>query len=144
MGLDKMKKRIIFGVILLLVLHFTTGVLSFQPSENVLTAAATEAQTSYADIPRTGTVTMLDLGADKCIPCKMMAPIIEKLKKDYNGKADIVFIDVWKNPGQGERFKISSIPTQIFFDKDGKEVSRHVGFLKEAAIVEKLKELGVK
>jgi thioredoxin 1 len=73
-----------------------------------------------------------------------MAPIIEKLKKEYNGKADIIFIDVWKDPKQGQRFKISSIPTQIFFDKDGKEVWRHVGFLKEDAIVAKLKELGVK
>jgi thioredoxin 1 len=139
-----MKKRIIFGVILLLGLLFTTGVLRFQTSKNVSTAAATEMQTSYVDIPRKGTVTMLDLGADKCIPCKMMAPIIEKLKKDYNGKADIIFIDVWKDPKQGERFKISSIPTQIFFDKDGKEAGRHEGFLKEALIVEKLKDLGVK
>ena len=139
-----MKKRIIFGLILLFGLLFTTGVLRFQTSKNVSTAAATETQASYADMPRKGTVTMLDLGADKCIPCKMMAPIIEKLKKDYNGKADIVFIDVWKNPKQGERFNISSIPTQIFFNKEGKEVSRHIGFFKEAAIVEKLKELGVK
>jgi thioredoxin 1 len=139
-----MKKRIIFGIILLLGLLFTTGVLRFQPSKNILMAAATETQASYADIPLKGTVTMLDLGADKCIPCKMMAPIIEKLKKDYNGKADIIFIDVWKDPKQGERFKISSIPTQIFFDKDGKEAARHEGFLKEALIVEKLKELGVK
>jgi thioredoxin 1 len=144
MGVGQMKKRIIFGVILLLGLLFSTGVLRFQPSKNILTASATETQTSYADMPRKGTVTMLDLGADKCIPCKMMAPIIEKLKKDYNGKADIIFIDVWKDPKQGERFKISSIPTQIFFDKDGKEAGRHEGFLKEALIIEKLKELGVK
>jgi len=138
-----MKKRIIIGLILLFGLFFTTGAFRFQLSKNVSTAAATETQTSYADIPRKGTVTMLDLGADKCIPCKMMAPIIEKLKKDYDGKADIIFIDVWKDPKQAERFKISSIPTQIFFNKEGKEVSRHVGFFKEAAIIEKLKSLGV-
>jgi thioredoxin 1 len=139
-----MKKRIFFGVTLLIGLLFITGVIKFQPSKNVSPATAAETQTTYADIPRKGTVTMLDLGADKCIPCKMMAPIIEKLKTDYNGKADIIFIDVWKDPKQGERFKISSIPTQIFFDKDGKETGRHEGFLKEEAIVAKLKELGVK
>jgi thioredoxin 1 len=138
-----MEKRIFFGVILLLGLLFDTGVLRFQPSKNILMATASETQASYADIPRKGTVTMLDLGADKCIPCKMMAPIIEKLKKDYNGKAEIVFIDVWKNPKQAERFNISTIPAQIFFDKNGKEVERHVGFFKEDAIIEKLKGLGV-
>lgn len=138
-----MKKRIIFGVSGFLVLLFLTGVLQFRPSEGATPLISPEKQASYADIPRKGTVTMLDLGADKCIPCKMMAPIIEKLKKDYSGKADIIFIDVWKDPKQAERFKISSIPTQIFYDKDGKEVWRHVGFLKEAAIVEKLKSLGV-
>jgi thioredoxin 1 len=138
-----MKKRIISGVPIFIILLFLTGVLQFRVSEGAALVAASDAQASYPDIPRKGTVTMLDLGADKCIPCKMMAPIIEKLKKDYNGKADIIFIDVWKNPKQAERFKISSIPTQIFYDKDGKEVSRHVGFLKEDAIVEKLKNLGV-
>jgi len=139
-----MNKRIFFGVILLFILLFITGVLRFQPSENVSPATANETQASHTDLPRKGTVTMLDLGADKCIPCKMMAPIIEKLSKDYKGKADIIFIDVWKNPKQAERFNISSIPTQIFFNKEGKEVSRHVGFLKKDAIVEKLKDLGVK
>ncbi len=139
-----MKKRIIFGVILLIALLFVTGIVRFQPSEETTAATASEAQASYAEIPRKGTVTMLDLGADKCIPCKMMAPIIEKLKKDYNGKADIIFIDVWKYTEQGTRFGISAIPTQIFFNKDGKEVWRHVGFLKEDAIVGKLKELGVR
>jgi thioredoxin 1 len=139
-----MKKRIIFGVSGFFVLLFLTGVLQLRTSEGAAPGTLSDTQESYTDIPRKGIVTMLDLGADKCIPCKMMAPIIEKLKKDYTGKADIIFIDVWKDPKQGERFEISSIPTQIFFDKDGKEVWRHVGFFKEDAIVEKLKELGVK
>jgi thioredoxin 1 len=139
-----MKKRILFGVSGFFVFLFLTGVLQLQTSEGANPGTLSDTQEAYMDIPRKGIVTMLDLGADKCIPCKMMAPIIEKLKKDYNGKADIIFIDVWKDPKQGERFKISSIPTQIFFDKDGKEVSRHVGFIKEESIVEKLKELGVK
>jgi thioredoxin 1 len=138
-----MKKRIILGVPAFIILLFLTGVLQFRTSEGTSLGATSGAQASYQDIPRKGTVTMLDLGADKCIPCKMMAPIMEKLKKDYNGKADIIFIDVWKDTKQAERFKISSIPTQIFYDKDGKEVSRHVGFLKEETIVEKLKSLGV-
>mgnify|MGYP002476647646 CR=1 FL=1 len=45
-------------------------------------------------------VTMIDLGAKACIPCKMMAPILEELEREYDttGKAAIIFIDVWENP----------------------------------------------
>lgn len=57
---------------------------------------------------------MVDLGAKKCIPCKIMAPMMVILEKVYAGKADIVFIDVWENREQAPRFKIRAIPTQIF------------------------------
>ncbi len=73
----------------------------------------------------------------------MMAPILEKLERVYDGKAAIVFIDVWKHRGQAKRFRIRAIPTQIFFDKQGKEVYRHVGFMSEKAIVKQLKKMGV-
>jgi len=86
---------------------------------------------------------MVDLGATECVPCKMMAPILTKLKKVYEGRAAIVFIDVWKNREQAPRFGIRAIPTQIFYDADGREVSRHVGFMSEAAIVEQLTKMGV-
>lgn len=95
-------------------------------------------------LPVKGMVTMIDLGAKKCIPCKMMAPIMEKMEKTYAGKAAIVFIDVWENPEQARRFGIRGIPTQIFYDADGREVTRHVGFMPEASIVKTLGQLGVK
>ena len=86
---------------------------------------------------------LLDLGADKCIPCKMMAPILEGLKKEYAGKMDVEFIDVWKNPGAGRQYGIEVIPTQIFYDATGKELFRHVGFFGKEDILGKWKELGV-
>jgi thioredoxin 1 len=88
---------------------------------------------------------LVDLGADKCIPCKMMAPILEQLEKEYGstGKAAIVFIDVWENPNEGRKFKVRSIPTQIFYDAEGKERFRHVGFFGKEDILGKWKELGV-
>ena len=58
----------------------------------------------FSNVPVRGMVTMLDLGADKCVPCKMMAPIIAKIEKTYEGKAAIVFIDVWKHKEQAGRF----------------------------------------
>jgi thioredoxin 1 len=97
----------------------------------------------FEDVPVKGMVTMIDLGATSCIPCKMMAPIIEKLEKDYRGKAVIVFIDVWKNKEQARRFGIRAIPTQVFYDGGGKEVYRHVGFMAEKDIVAQLKKMGV-
>lgn len=96
-----------------------------------------------AELPVKGMVTMIDLGAKKCIPCKMMAPIMAELEKEYEGKAAIVFIDVWENPAPAKTFGIRGIPTQIFFSKEGKEIFRHVGFLDKKSIVAKLRELGV-
>lgn len=96
------------------------------------------------DVPVKGMVTMIDLGAKACIPCKMMTPILEKLEKEYAGRAAVVFFDVWKDQAPAKRFGIRTIPTQIFFDKDGKEVYRHEGFLSEEEIVRRFKEMGVK
>jgi len=89
-------------------------------------------------------VTMIDLGAPFCPPCKAMAPFLEKLEKEYKGRAAIVILDVGKAPELSERFGITEIPTQIFYNKEGKEVFRHKGFMKEEAIVKQLKKMGVK
>lgn len=97
----------------------------------------------FSNVPVKGMVTMLDLGADKCVPCKMMAPIIAKIEKTYDGKAAIVFIDVWKHKEQAGRFGIRAIPTQIFYDEKGDEVYRHVGFMGEQDIVNQLNKMGI-
>ncbi|HUW60059.1 MAG TPA: organomercurial lyase [Candidatus Bathyarchaeia archaeon] len=86
---------------------------------------------------------LVDLGADKCIPCKMMAPILEELKKEYAGRFDVEFIDVWKNPPAAKEYGIRSIPTQVFFDASGKELFRHVGFFGKDEILGKWREFGV-
>jgi len=95
------------------------------------------------EIPVKGMVTMLDLGAKSCIPCKMMTPILEKLENVCKEKAAIVFVDVWKDRKPAVRFGIRSIPTQIFFNEDGKEVYRHVGFMSEKAIRTQLRKMGI-
>jgi thioredoxin 1 len=86
---------------------------------------------------------MIDLGATECIPCKMMAPILEELKVRYSGRADILFIDVWKNPVQAKVYGIHTIPTQVFFDRNGREVYRNIGFMDKKRIVDILTRLGV-
>jgi len=98
---------------------------------------------SFADLPAKGMVTMIDLGAKKCIPCKMMAPILVKMENAYKNKAVIAFIDVWENKSQAQRFGIRGIPTQIFFNEEGKEVYRHVGFMSEKDIKAQLRKMGI-
>ncbi len=104
--------------------------------------AGTDGQAAPAASMSSGLPRMVDLGADKCIPCKKMAPILAELKSEFAGRATIEFIDVWKNPAAGEPYGVRVIPTQIFFDRDGTEVWRHEGFLSREAIVAKLHELG--
>jgi thioredoxin 1 len=87
---------------------------------------------------------VVDLGADKCKACKELAPILVQLRKEYEGRVTVEFIDVWKNPKAGEPYKFRVIPTQIFFDAEGKEVWRHEGFLPKTDFIAKFAELGVK
>lgn len=63
---------------------------------------------------------IIDFGAETCIPCKEMAPVLEKLNAELQGKAIIKFVDVSKYPKIAEVYPISVIPTQVFFDKYGK------------------------
>ena len=85
---------------------------------------------------------LVDLGAGKCIPCKLMAPILEELKTEYTGRLEVVFIDVWENQDAGQEYGISLIPTQVFYDPAGKELARHEGFFSKEDILAKWKELG--
>lgn len=86
---------------------------------------------------------LVDVGADKCIPCKLMAPILKELKSEYAGRLTVEFIDAWKNPDAGKQYGVRLIPTQIFFDAEGKELFRHEGFFSKADILNKWKQLGV-
>lgn len=95
-------------------------------------------------IPVPGMVTVAELGSTGCVPCKLMIPILEELEKEYTGRVAIVFVDVLEHPGVGQRFDIMAIPTQIFFDADGREASRHVGFMEKTAIVAELEKLGIR
>ena len=113
----------------------------------VLLASIAGSFTAEAEVPQApvpGKVTMVDIGAKECIPCKMMIPIMAELEKEYKDRAAIVFIDVWVNRGAGDKYGIKIIPTQIFYDAQGKEVLRHEGVLQKETIIAELKKLGVK
>lgn len=85
---------------------------------------------------------LIELGADKCIPCKAMKPILDDLTAEYKGKLEVAFHDVWKEPAYTEKYGIEIIPTQIFLGPDDKELFRHQGFFSKDEILAKWKELG--
>ena len=91
-----------------------------------------------AGIPR-----LVDFGADNCVPCKAMAPILVELRAEYAGRLQVDFIDLRKNPRAGDPYNIFAIPTQIFFDGNGKELTRHEGFISKQDILDTWKRFGI-
>ncbi len=91
-----------------------------------------------------GKPVVIDLGARHCIPCKKMAPILETLANEYRGRASVLFIDVNEDQAAALKFRIQMIPTQLFFNAQGKEVKRHIGFIDKGDILKELKAAGLK
>lgn len=91
-----------------------------------------------------GIPTMAEFGANGCVPCDLMQPILDKLRTKYKDKLNVVFAHVRENPVLGARFGIRAIPVQVFYDKDGKEVFRHTGFFPEPELMKQLEKLGIK
>ncbi|MFB3881395.1 MAG: thioredoxin family protein [Armatimonadota bacterium] len=86
---------------------------------------------------------MIELGSKTCVPCQMMQPILEELRKEYKGQLEVPFWDVYEHPEKARAYKIRVIPTQVFVDADGKELFRHEGFFPKEEILAKFKELGI-
>ena len=126
-----MRFRVVFVLAVLLLLYATCS-FSAQKTPSDLA------------LPIEGMVTMIDFGAETCIPCKMMKPILEELHKEYKGKAAIVYVDIRGRSNIARKYRLRGIPTQVFFDVSGKEVYRHVGFLDKTSIEKQLKEMGVR
>ncbi len=91
-------------------------------------------------------VTFVELGSERCIPCKQMQPVMKAIEEKYGKQIKVVFYDVWK-PEQEKYaglYGVKLIPTQVFLDKDGKEFFRHEGFYPEAEIDKLLRQRGLK
>ncbi len=62
---------------------------------------------------------ILDFGADECVPCKEMEPVLVAVNADMQGKALVQFVDVWENTDAATGFPVQVIPTQLFINADG-------------------------
>jgi thioredoxin 1 len=138
-----MSKTAVIGIVIALVV-VVGAAIAFKEFRSSPTTSVDSARTpspapsSQRVLPR-----LVDVGAGKCIPCKMMAPILEELRNEYAAKLQVDFIDVWENPGAGEPYRIRVIPTQIFYDPAGKELFRHEGYFSKQDILAKWKEFGI-
>ena len=137
----ELSKRAIKNVSVFAVVCMSLFALQACGNEQKTTAKAKEATSESVKkvLPK-----LLDLGAEKCLPCIKLAPILVELEKEYKGVMDVEFIDVWQpeNKEAAVKHKIQTIPTQIYFDEQGKEIWRHVGFISKEDLLAKWKELG--
>lgn len=108
------------------------------------TTATRSLDTSVDKARRAGKPALIDFGADGCGPCDMMAPILDSLHQTYEDQCTVLFVDVRAEQILAARYGIQGIPVQVFFDTNGKEVFRHVGFFPKENILAQLAALGVK
>jgi thioredoxin 1 len=99
--------------------------------------------TPLEDALSNGKSTIAEFGAATCIPCKAMKPVLEEIVAEHGDKLNLSFTDVRIHTNLATKYKISLIPTQVFFDSGGQEVTRHVGFWPKEDVLAHLQELGL-
>jgi len=76
-----------------------------------------------------GMPVFVDFGRTTCKPCKMMVPVLDSLTRKYKGNMEVVFVHIDEEKEFANEMGVTMIPTQVLLGKDGKEVSRHVGYI---------------
>ncbi len=92
---------------------------------------------------KSGKPVLIDFGSNSCIPCRQMRPILQEIRNEYSGKAEVIVIDVHKYQNLAREYKIQLVPTLTFFDSKGKEVHRHQGFMSKKLIMEQFGKMGI-
>lgn len=131
-----MNSRQIMVLVLVLVV---VGALIGVKTARSRVQEASETLRSDRKLPR-----LLDLGSEGCTACERMKPILAELRAELRGKVDVEFIDIAKDAAAADRYEVQAIPVQIYFDAQGNEVARHVGFCPKADIMAQLQAMGVR
>jgi thioredoxin 1 len=137
------KKWLFLVIIALLMVMVNCGNAGKKSGNNELAVRSANGQSNEQGSYK---VTFIELGSVRCIPCKMMQPIMQEIEKEYGEQVKVVFYDVWTDEGRpyGNKYGITAIPTQVFLDSEGKEYYRHTGFFPKDQLVEILKQKGVR
>jgi peptidylprolyl isomerase len=114
----------------------------------IVTSAKDKSGSSLTSIPleealSSGKATLAEFGSNTCIPCKKMKPILEQLAVEYKDKVNILLIEVYDYMELTRQYEIVGIPTQIVFDENGKEITRHTGFWAKEDIIAQFREMGI-
>ena len=134
-----MSRNLLIGVA---VIGAAVLVLAFRPAVTPPPPAAPP--TAVVNVARGGKPSRRSRPhGEAIIPCKAMVPILDGLRTDYAGKLDVEFIDIWKNREAGEAWNVEVMPTQVFIAADGRELSRHQGFISREEILARWKQLGI-
>lgn len=143
----KIKKPSLFEpykatMIICAVIFISAGFVTWKIIQNA-NVPKSSSLSSTSTTQRKGLPKMIDLGTTSCTPCKMMIPVMEELRTKYNDKMIVEFINTAENPDKSSEYGISVIPTQIFYDKNGKELTRHTGYISTEDILQTFRDHGV-
>lgn len=109
----------------------------------VLLAGCQQAQQPNAVYPPSASPRLVELGASICVPCAMMRPGLDEIKKEYAGQLEVEVIDTLRHPGAKKQYNAPYCATQIYISASGQELYRHVGYSSKKDILARWKELGV-
>jgi len=137
-GVNVKSKNGVFTLLLVLILLFLVGCSSKQP-----VSTASSVLTPLEKALSSGKPTLAEFGRGTCIPCKEMEPILKGLAIEYKDRLNVEIVSVDTYRALTNRYGIMAIPTQIFFDSSGKEVTRHIGFYPEEEIITQLNKMGI-
>jgi thioredoxin 1 len=104
---------------------------------------ATDTGEELTSALKSGKPVLVDFGSNSCIPCRQLRPILQEIRKEQEGKLEVLVIDVYKHQNLSSEYRIQVIPTLVFFDSKGKEMFRHQGFKPKTALMEELKKIGI-
>ncbi len=121
----------------LLVFGAAAIMIYLKSSSTTETARVEPVTTAGVSLPK-----LLDLGAETCVPCKRMMPILDELARNYSDTFIVEVVNVREHREVATEYNVQIIPTQIFFDEEGAELFRHQGFISRSDILSKWQELG--
>lgn len=133
-----MKNNIIKIIIIVVVIAMIIGLYFIKHNFN--DNYYTKDEISFNE---TKAVKMINFVSPNCLACVKMEGLMKEIISEYEGKAEIIEIDIMENSEISNKYNIIYTPTQVFFDEEGNEITRHEGFIGKKDLVLKLESLGV-